>query len=346
MALHRAALGSDVDSMRQLIEAKADVNEVDGNGQTPLMLASCKGDMEACWLLLDAQAVVSVRDKGGSTALDMARGRGFVDIVELMGGEVERAQGAPTVPDFSSEEEEVSAMEELGPSVVLDHTVKLGSMAVSDFPWQAYEAGLARLAGVPEANGRVFVTPEPGSGSLIAHATIIKRVTSWEVTGSSGVDEVMKTVKSLRNRERLQQAGGGAPLLAASEVNLLNAADGDAAAEQLAERLRSLTRVRAEYEALRRAHAEGLDADAKGLAAGQAILLLRPLRKAIEVATAPMGKANSSSKAKAVGATAVRAGGPRPSGGSSGACAGRGLQKGAGTSASRVGGMVGGRGRG
>ena len=66
----------------------------------------------------------------------------------------------------------------MGPPVVLRHAVKLDVRSLADFQWSKYEAALAGLAGVPRAN--VFVTPEPGSGTLEAVATIVRRLDAAE----------------------------------------------------------------------------------------------------------------------------------------------------------------------
>ena len=95
--------------------------------------------------------------------------------MDLLGGgsaDAEASRALMPDADFSSDEE-APAEVDLGPAVVLDHTAKL-TTTLSLFAWEPYEVALARLAGVePEC---VFVTPEPGSGTIVAHATIIKKL--------------------------------------------------------------------------------------------------------------------------------------------------------------------------
>ena len=299
LQLHRAALASDADAVRSLLADKSlDVNERDESHQTPLMLAACKGDLENCWMLVDAGADVKAKDKSGNTALSIARERGFTDppLMDLLGGvggANEADASRPLMPDDFSSDEEAPAAVDIGPAVVLDHTAKL-TTTLSLFAWEQYETALARLAGVePEC---VFVTPEPGSGSIEAHATIIKRLKSGAATSTEGIDEVMRTVKSLRQKEKLMAAAGGGAgagrggrveLVGLAEVKLIG--EGSDTAEEVKGRVHELAALREEYHGLKSQHCEAKakeDAKAMMLAASKAILLLRPARAAIEDAAA------------------------------------------------------------
>ncbi|MEM6433307.1 MAG: ankyrin repeat domain-containing protein [Cyanobacteria bacterium P01_D01_bin.115] len=68
-----------------LIAAGAEVNWVDGEGVTPLILAAFKGHVGLVELLLDNDADPTVVDQWGRTALDYARRRGEDDeIAQLL----------------------------------------------------------------------------------------------------------------------------------------------------------------------------------------------------------------------------------------------------------------------
>ena len=298
--LHSAALASDVEAVRKLLQEKASINERDENHQTPLMHAACKGDLEIAWMLVDGGADVKCKDKTGATALSMARTRGFTEITDLLGGAAQAPAdaGGPLMPDDFSSDEEPEAVD-TSPAVVLDHVVKLQT-SLGSFSWEQYEAGLAKLAGV--ATEDVFVTPEPGNSSIEAHATIIKRLKTWEVTSTEGIDEIMKTVKALRLKERLTKAANGAAPLALAEVKLIG--EGADCAEAMAKRVTELKELRAEYNDLKVSHSESHDPKAKALAASKAILLLRPGRDAM-VAEAAKSRAAVLQRQKRQGGNSV-----------------------------------------
>ena len=58
--------------MRVLLEHGADVNVVDGHGNTALMIAAGRGDVQCISLLLKSGADPQVKNKRGKTALDLA----------------------------------------------------------------------------------------------------------------------------------------------------------------------------------------------------------------------------------------------------------------------------------
>ncbi|MEM9484993.1 MAG: ankyrin repeat domain-containing protein [Cyanobacteria bacterium P01_F01_bin.116] len=84
-ALTYAARDGFTEIARLLIDYGADVNWIDGEGVTPLILASFKDHIDLVRLLLAHGADVTVRDQWNRTALDYALRRGETDpIVQLL----------------------------------------------------------------------------------------------------------------------------------------------------------------------------------------------------------------------------------------------------------------------
>lgn len=83
-ALTYAARDGFIDIARLLIDHGADVNWIDGEGVTPLILASFKDHIELVRLLLEHDADTTVRDQWNRTALDYARRRGETDPIVLL----------------------------------------------------------------------------------------------------------------------------------------------------------------------------------------------------------------------------------------------------------------------
>ena len=80
-ALTYAARDGFAEIAQLLIDAGADVNWIDGEGVTPLILASFKGHLDLVQLLLEHEADVTVRDQWDQTALDYALRRGEEDTI-------------------------------------------------------------------------------------------------------------------------------------------------------------------------------------------------------------------------------------------------------------------------
>lgn len=84
-ALHAAiAGGPHKDVVKVLVEAGADLNKFDSNGQTPLHGAAYRNDTEIVAFLLERGAEVNARKDGGQTPLSIALGRGNADVADLL----------------------------------------------------------------------------------------------------------------------------------------------------------------------------------------------------------------------------------------------------------------------
>lgn len=84
-ALTYAARDGFLDIARILIDAGANVNWIDGEGVTPLILSSFKEHVELAQLLLDHGADPTIRDQWNLSALDYALQRGETDpIAQLL----------------------------------------------------------------------------------------------------------------------------------------------------------------------------------------------------------------------------------------------------------------------
>jgi len=70
--------------VKLLLEAGADVNVKNKDGETALMKASYNGYTEIVKMLIDAGADVNIKDRYGTTALMLASLYGYTEIVELL----------------------------------------------------------------------------------------------------------------------------------------------------------------------------------------------------------------------------------------------------------------------
>ncbi len=82
--LLRAFAARDLDAIRVLADAGADLDAAGGGGLTPLMRAVLRGDMVAVEWILAAGADPDVRTGDGKAALDFARELGRDGLVELL----------------------------------------------------------------------------------------------------------------------------------------------------------------------------------------------------------------------------------------------------------------------
>lgn len=90
-ALHKAAERGDLDEIKKLLAANADINSQDGkDGETPLLRAITRSQTEAAKLLIESGADVNLgRKRDGQTPLEMAESRERTEIVALL-----KAKGA------------------------------------------------------------------------------------------------------------------------------------------------------------------------------------------------------------------------------------------------------------
>jgi ankyrin repeat protein len=79
-----AATNGQIEVMRYLLDAGADINAVAPNGTTALMMAVRGGHAAAVDLLLSRGADVNKRNDSGATALAWARRGGFEDIEKVL----------------------------------------------------------------------------------------------------------------------------------------------------------------------------------------------------------------------------------------------------------------------
>ncbi len=87
-----ASASGEIEVVKLLLEAGADVNHQSKKGNTALMYASHNGHIEVVKLLLEAGAVADIQNNSGQTALSMARSRvslgrdyrDYTDIVRLL----------------------------------------------------------------------------------------------------------------------------------------------------------------------------------------------------------------------------------------------------------------------
>lgn len=82
--LKLAVLSGAIAAVRMHARQGANINAVDADGRTPLMLAASRGHYEICHLLLESGADPWVRDLSGSTALDIATSSGYQAISALL----------------------------------------------------------------------------------------------------------------------------------------------------------------------------------------------------------------------------------------------------------------------
>ncbi|HZR34086.1 MAG TPA: sigma-70 family RNA polymerase sigma factor [Nevskia sp.] len=90
-------LGAEA-SVRLHIRRGEDINAVDDQGRSPLMIAAARGFPGVCIILLEAGADHTARDRNGNDALAMARAAGHTPVVALLERQLDPAsRGEPAV---------------------------------------------------------------------------------------------------------------------------------------------------------------------------------------------------------------------------------------------------------
>jgi ankyrin repeat protein len=84
LTLFTAARSNDVNLAKTLLNAKADVNQTDDKGYTPLILATYNDNFEVAQFLLQHGANTEMKDHSGRTALMGASFKGYEREVKLL----------------------------------------------------------------------------------------------------------------------------------------------------------------------------------------------------------------------------------------------------------------------
>lgn len=104
--LFDAALEGNVERIRALIEAGADIDARNEMGMTPIFISSMYGHLSAVKLLLSAGADLSITSNGGSSCLDAAVAQEHHDVAMLIRTELGCDSPAPNVAPVSPWEAE------------------------------------------------------------------------------------------------------------------------------------------------------------------------------------------------------------------------------------------------
>jgi len=85
--LHFAAASKDhaTEAITKILDAGADINAVNDNGQTALHIATFWDNIDAVRLLLERGADKTIKNKSGRTAADLAIHYHYVDLLDVFG---------------------------------------------------------------------------------------------------------------------------------------------------------------------------------------------------------------------------------------------------------------------
>lgn len=75
MSLHSAALNGDVKSLNELIARRHDLDDIDNDARTPLLVAIWSGNLDCVRLLLQAKASVNKAERDLWSPIFVAAGR-------------------------------------------------------------------------------------------------------------------------------------------------------------------------------------------------------------------------------------------------------------------------------
>lgn len=88
LPIHWAASEGKIIPLKYLIEHRQDINALDANGCSPLLVATQHNESAAIIFLIKNHADVTQRDKHGDSALHWAAYKGFVELVALLAHEI------------------------------------------------------------------------------------------------------------------------------------------------------------------------------------------------------------------------------------------------------------------
>ena len=82
--LHKAVFYGKNDVVKFYAQNGTDLNSLAGNDNTPLHMAANRGQLESTKILIQYGADKTIRNTQGETALDIAKKKGFKDIVKFL----------------------------------------------------------------------------------------------------------------------------------------------------------------------------------------------------------------------------------------------------------------------
>lgn len=82
--LHDAVKWGKTDTVKHLIESKANLNKANKRGETPLVCASRYGYPEIVKMLLESKAPIDATDKRGFTSINYAAFLGYTEMVKML----------------------------------------------------------------------------------------------------------------------------------------------------------------------------------------------------------------------------------------------------------------------
>jgi ankyrin repeat protein len=79
-----AVISSDIQKVKEILDVRKDIVNLEKEGWTALTIASWNGDKEMVKLLIENGADISMKNKYGKTALMLALEGGHKEVVELL----------------------------------------------------------------------------------------------------------------------------------------------------------------------------------------------------------------------------------------------------------------------
>lgn len=189
--LHEAARKGDTAEVKRLLEAGADVQIRDADGETALHEAASYGRLDAVTVLLHAGAVVNAKDDNGYTPLHRAAENGHIEIVTRLlqaGAAIEATNKWKQPPLY------VAA--QAGEAVVVTRLLQAGAQVNAKNKWwntalhTAAEFGYAETAQVLIEAG-AHVNAQNKSGQTPLHVAIVYLNISIRSGGSIEIIDVL-----------------------------------------------------------------------------------------------------------------------------------------------------------